>query len=291
MLEPGDTIIAIGTPAEIVKLEELVGAPEEDTRIGKRRQVLAELLQRVVAEWAAEQGWAEVPACLLERPADEAHGDYATPVCMQTGARAPSSRRGSWPRNSRAPARRSRSSPRSGEDIEVAGPGFINFTLSAGAYTEVMTEMLAQGGDIGRGAAATPPRVNLEFVSVNPNGPLHVGHGRYAAYGDALKRLLAFSGANVATEFYINDYGRQMDRFGRSVAARYAQSFGVDLPVPADGYQGDYVAGIAAAIRTEVGDRYVGALTAAAGLARGRRRPRAGRRPAALARRRTGRGR
>ena len=82
--------------------------------------------------------------------------------------------------------------------------------------------------------------------------------------GTALKRLLLFSGANIATEFYINDYGRQMDRFGRSVAARYAQSFGVDLPVPDDGYQGDYVSGIAAAIRSRVGDRYVGALKSAA---------------------------
>jgi len=120
--------------------------------------------------------------------------------------------------------------------------------------------MLAQGDDIGRGPTKPSPRVNLEFVSVNPNGPLHVGHGRYAAYGDSLKRLLAFSGMNIATEFYINDYGRQMDRFGRSVAARYAQSFGIDLPVPSDGYQGGYVADIAAGLRAQVGDRYVEAL-------------------------------
>ena len=118
--------------------------------------------------------------------------------------------------------------------------------------------MLAEGDEIGRGERATHPRVNLEFVSVNPNGPLHVGHGRYAAYGDALHRLMAFSGANVSTEFYINDYGRQMDRFGRSVAARYAQSFGVDLPVPADGYQGEYVKDVAATIRAEVGDALPG---------------------------------
>ena len=106
--------------------------------------------------------------------------------------------------------------------------------------------------------------MNLEFVSVNPNGPLHVGHGRYAAYGDALHRLMAFSGAKVSTEFYINDYGRQMDRFGRSVAARYAQSFGIDLAVPTDGYQGEYVKDVAATIRAEVGDRYLAALSLAA---------------------------
>jgi arginyl-tRNA synthetase len=104
-------------------------------------------------------------------------------------------------------------------------------------------------------------------VSVNPNGPLHVGHGRYAAYGDSLYRLMTFSGAMVSTEFYINDYGRQMDRFGRSVAARYAQSFGADLPVPSDGYQGEYVKDVAAAIRAEIGDRYLDPLARAAGAA------------------------
>jgi arginyl-tRNA synthetase len=151
------------------------------------------------------------------------------------------------------------------DKIEVAGLGFLNLTLGGTAYTEAMTEMHAQGEEIGRGPTQPHPRINLEFVSVNPNGPLHVGHGRYAAYGDSLHRVLAFSGANIATEFYINDYGRQMDRFGRSVAARYAQSYGVDLPVPADGYQGDYVNDIAASVRAKVGELYVKALRLAAG--------------------------
>ncbi len=124
--------------------------------------------------------------------------------------------------------------------------------------------MLAAGEDFGHGADRPHPRVNLEFVSVNPNGPLRAGHGRYAAYGDALQRLLKFSGMNVATEFYINDYGRQMDRFGRSVAARYAQSFGVNLSLPRDGYHGEYVKTIATDIRAEVDDRYLEILTRAA---------------------------
>ncbi len=225
--------------------------------------MLFEILQRVVAEWSAERGWVDVPACLLERPAEEAHGDYATPICMQLArvVKQP-------PRKlaEELSLRLAADAPFANlvESIEVAGPGFLNFTLSAGAYAEAMRQMLAQGEDIGRGAARPSPRINLEFVSVNPNGPLHVGHGRYAAYGDALKRLMLFSGANVATEFYINDYGRQMDRFGRSVAARYAQSFGIDLPVPDDGYQGDYVSEIAAALRSQIGDRHVGALTSVA---------------------------
>jgi arginyl-tRNA synthetase len=225
--------------------------------------VLVEFLQRVVAEWSAERGWEDVPACLLERPVDESHGDYATPICMQL-ARAVKQPPRKLAEELKGRLAADPAFAKLVEKIEVAGPGFLNFTLSVGAYREAMGQMLAEAGDIGRGAARPAPRVNLEFVSVNPNGPLHVGHGRYAAYGDSLKRLLAFSGVNLATEFYINDFGRQMDRFGRSVAARYAQSFDIDLPVPADGYQGAYVSDIAAALRTQVGDRYVGALTSAA---------------------------
>jgi arginyl-tRNA synthetase len=221
--------------------------------------LLGELVQRVLDEWSAERGWADTPACLLERPADESHGDYATPACMQLAKTAKLAPR---PLAEELKTRllADPQVARLVEDIHVAGPGFINFRLNAQAYAEVMRTMLARGEAIGSGQRRDTPRVNLEFVSVNPNGPLHVGHGRYAAYGDALKRLLTFSGANVATEFYINDYGRQMDRFGRSIAARYAQSFGVDVPVPADGYQGDYVAGIASALRDKVGDRYAQAL-------------------------------
>jgi arginyl-tRNA synthetase len=225
--------------------------------------VITERVQRVVAEWAAEHGWAEVPVCRLERPAEETHGDYATPLCMQT---AKAARR---PPRALAEELRERllTDPevaRAIDSLEVAGPGFLNFTLSRAAYAEAMTEMSTAGEDFGQGAVQVHPRVNLEFVSVNPNGPLHVGHGRYAAYGDALQRLLKFSGMNVTTEFYINDHGRQMDRFGRSVAARYAQSFGVDLAVPSDGYQGEYVKTIAMDIRAEIGDRYLEALTRAA---------------------------
>ena len=218
--------------------------------------MLGEILQRVVTEWAGERGWVDVPVCILERPADESHGDYATPVCMQTAKTAKQA--------PRALAEELRDRlladvrlARLVDDVQIAGPGFINFRLSSAAYGDVMRAMLERGEDIGRSERRERPRINLEFVSVNPNGPLHVGHGRYAAYGDSLKRLLVFSGANVSTEFYINDYGRQMDRFGRSIAARYAQSFGLDVPVPGDGYQGEYVAEIAAQVKASIGERYV----------------------------------
>ena len=225
--------------------------------------MITERVQRVLSAWAAEEGWAELPACRLERPAEEAHGDYATPVCMQMAKIA----RRSPAVLARELQRRLLADPdvsRSVEKVEIAGPGFINLTLNASAYAEAMIEMLAQGDDIGRQVTRPVPRVNLEFVSVNPNGPLHAGHGRYAAYGDALRRLLSFTGVNVETEFYINDFGRQMDRFGRSVAARYAQLFGVDLAVPADGYQGAYVSDIAASAREQVGETYLETLRSVA---------------------------
>jgi arginyl-tRNA synthetase len=225
--------------------------------------VLAEHVRRVLSEWAAEQGYTDLPTCELARPSDEAHGDYATPICMQIAKTAKQS-----PRVLAAELRSHLLADdefaRLVDSIEVAGPGFLNFTLSRAAYVAAMAEMLAQGDAVGRGPVHPHPRVNLEFVSVNPNGPLHVGHGRYAAYGDALHRLLAFSGLNVSTEFYINDFGRQMDRFGSSVAARYAQSFGIDLAVPDDGYQGDYVKDVADTVRAEVGDRWLEPLRLAA---------------------------
>ena len=224
--------------------------------------MITELVQRVAARWAEEQGWTEMPAVRLERPAEEAHGDYATPLCMQL---AKTAKRAPKPLAEELRSRLLADSDveRLVESIEVAGPGFLNFTLSGAAYAEVMAEMLGEGERIGRGEERPHPWVNLEFVSVNPNGPLHVGHGRYAAYGDALRRLMVFSGARVSAEFYINDYGRQMDRFGRSVAARYAQSFGSQLDVPTDGYQGEYVKDVAATIRAEIGDRYLAALSMA----------------------------
>ncbi len=238
--------------------------------------MLAEHVRKVLSDWAAERGYTDLAACDLARPSEEAHGDYATPICMQMAKTA------KQPPRVLAEEMRSRlladdELARLVDSIEVAGPGFLNFTLSRAAYVAAIAEMLAQGDAVGGGPAHSHPRVNLEFVSVNPNGPLHVGHGRYAAYGDALHRLLDFSGLNVSTEFYINDFGRQMDRFGSSIAARYAQSFGIDLPVPDDGYQGDYVTDVADAVKAEVGDQWVEALrVAAAAVAGGAATPRLG---------------
>jgi len=126
-------------------------------------------------------------------------------------------------------------------------------------------QWVARGADHGRGVLPQEQRrkVNVEFVSVNPTGPLHVGHARYASYGDALCRLFAFAGHDVTREFYVNDYGTQMLKFGQSLAARYAQRLGIELPVPADGYQGEYLLEVADLLIAAVGDRYRAAVEAA----------------------------
>jgi arginyl-tRNA synthetase len=138
--------------------------------------------------------------------------------------------------------------------VEVAGPGFINMTLTPSWFAAAAAGLAAAGESHGGGLAAHPRSILLEFVSANPTGPLHVGHARQAAYGDSLARILAFAGHTVTREYYANDFGRQMRLFGESVAARYAGLFGVERPIPEGGYNGDYVVAIAEAVRGEIGD-------------------------------------
>ena len=149
---------------------------------------------------------------------------------------------------------------------EVAGPGFLNLFLSSSWYRGAVQRMIDRGAAYGRDVlpADERRRTNIEFVSVNPTGPLHVGHARYAAYGDSLCRMFDFAGHSVTREFYVNDHGTQMAKFGQSLAARYAQALGIDFPVPEDGYRGEYVADFAAALVSEAKDRYRDVVAAAA---------------------------
>lgn len=144
------------------------------------------------------------------------------------------------------------------ERAEVAGPGFINLTLSPRWFADAARTIVEAGDSYGRGQAAPRERILIEFVSANPTGPPHVGHARQAAYGDGVARILEYAGHGVAREFYVNDWGRQMELFGASVAARYGQLAGLSTAVPEEGYQGDYVVGIAEMLREEVGDEYAG---------------------------------
>ncbi len=142
------------------------------------------------------------------------------------------------------------------ERVEIAGPGFINFFLTTAAYQSVIRTILETGVEYGRSNTGRGNRVLLEFVSANPTGPLHIGHGRGAAYGATLANLLRATGHEVACEYYVNDAGRQMDILALSVWLRYLELGGASIPFPDNGYRGDYVGKIAAQLRHQYGERF-----------------------------------
>ena len=125
-------------------------------------------------------------------------------------------------------------------DVEIAGPGFLNITVAAGAQGKVAADIVAAGDGYGHNDTLSGERINVEFISANPTGPLHLGHTRWAVVGDALARVLEAAGAEVTREFYINDRGTQMDLFGASIEAT-----ALGQPVPEDGYHGAYIADLA----------------------------------------------
>ena len=174
----------------------------------------------------------ELPeSVVVERPKQRGHGDYATNVALQLGKRA-----GMAPRALAELLATELVADPAVAAADVAGPGFLNLTLEAGAQGAVAAQVVAAGADYGRGDALAGKRVNVEFVSANPTGPLHLGHTRWAAVGDALARVMAAAGAEVTREFYVNDRGNQMDKFGASLEAS-----ALGRAVPEDGYHGDYV--------------------------------------------------
>ncbi|MGJ9414220.1 arginine--tRNA ligase [Aeromicrobium sp. CF4.19] len=172
---------------------------------------------------------------LVERPKVKEHGDYATNIALQLAKKAGV--------NPRELAQQLAHVLEQGDGIasaEIAGPGFLNLRVAAGAQGTLATTILQAADDYGRSETGVGQRVNLEFISANPTGPLHLGHTRWAAVGDALARVIEATGAEVAREFYINDRGNQMDKFGQSLAARANG----EAP-PEDGYRGAYVADLA----------------------------------------------
>ena len=181
----------------------------------------------------------------VERTRDASHGDFATNVAMRLAKPARMKPRdiatsiiGALPDNDNV------------ESVEIAGPGFINFRLSPSAYHDEVRAILDQRENYGRQPARKSPSILLEFVSANPTGPLHVGHGRHAAYGATVGNLLEAVGYPVSREYYVNDAGRQMDILGASVWLRYLESNGVKVPFPQGGYRGDYIRDIAGSIDT-----------------------------------------
>ncbi len=194
-----------------------------------------------------------IPPCALERPRDEANGDWASTVALRCSKEAHKNPRDiaqiildHLPANSYI------------ESTCIAGPGFINIKLSPSCLHDVIQTVRTQQFSYGKHAIRTSePRINLEFVSANPTGPLHVGHGRWAVLGDAIARVMTHAGYQVYREFYINDQGVQMDVFGNSVVLRYLELLGEAIEIPEAFYGGAYVIDIAKGILASDGDTWL----------------------------------
>ena len=174
----------------------------------------------------------DIPAeIVVERPKNLDHGDWATNVAMQVGKKA-----GLNPRAAAEILQPVLKELPGVEAVEIAGPGFINIRLDAASQGELARDIIAKGNSFGRGTQLAGKKINVEFISANPTGPLHLGHTRWAAVGDAIARVLEAEGAESAREFYINDLGVQMDKFGNSVKAA-----AIGEAIPEDGYHGAYI--------------------------------------------------
>jgi arginyl-tRNA synthetase len=210
-----------------------------------------EAIRAALADAAARLG---APACAveLERPRDPAHGDVATNLALALAK--------SLKQKPRAVAERLVATlelpPGMVRKIEIAGPGFINFVLAEAQLATVLEAVLAAGEGYGKSDRGRGIRVNVEFVSANPTGPLHVGHGRGAALGDAIAALLEWTGHAVEREFYVNDAGVQIDKLARSLWARVQQAAGRPFDIPEGGYQGDYLVELAQALLEREGRRF-----------------------------------
>ncbi len=211
-------------------------------------QWVSAALDALAAEGVLEAGQRK-PA-VVER-ARAGHGDFATNAALVNSKAA-----GMKPRDLAERLVAALPASELVEKVEVAGPGFINFHLSAAAWRSVVPEILEKSHDYGRSDIGRGKKVQVEFVSANPTGPLHVGHGRGAAYGAVVADLLEAVGFEVHREYYVNDAGRQMDILATSVWLRYLELAGEELDFPSNGYQGDYVWDIAATLHREHGDHY-----------------------------------
>ncbi|CAN2178939.1 ArgS Arginyl-tRNA synthetase [Candidatus Nanopelagicaceae bacterium] len=209
----------------------------ENTSAASLADQLALDIQAVIAaSFARGEISGEVPAVItLERPKNRDHGDYATSIALQLAKAA-----GKNPREIATILQAAIASIAGVVKVDIAGPGFINITLDRASQAELVRTILSAGNKYGRGFALQGVKINLEFISANPTGPLHLGHTRWAAVGDALGRVLSAAGADVTREFYINDRGRQMDLFGQSVQAAAQGNL-----IPEDGYQGQYIGDLA----------------------------------------------
>jgi len=218
------------------------------------RHQIAALLDEAVRR-AQEKGLippTSIPPSPIERPANPSHGDYASTLPLKLARSA----RMNPGQIARVLVDEIPSSPLIGK-VTVAGPGFINFTLSDDWLADQVTTIVDQNEDFGNVDLGSGATVQLEFVSANPTGPLPVASGRGGSLGDSLARVLGAAGYKVWREYYVNDHGSRIDVFGQSIYSRYAQEFGRDVPVPSDGYHGTYLIEFARHLKDTVGDKYL----------------------------------
>jgi arginyl-tRNA synthetase len=216
-----------------------------------KEQLKAEIKAAVVKAGLAEE--TQIPDVLLELPKEKAHGDYSTNMAMQL-------------------ARVAKKAPRmiadeivanidkekgSIDKVEIAGPGFINFYMNNSYLAELIPSIMEAGSNYGETTIGNNEKVQVEFVSANPTGDLHLGHARGAAVGDSLCKVLAKAGYDVSREYYINDAGNQINNLANSVEARYLQALGKDAEMPEDGYHGEDIVGIGKKLAEEYGDKFV----------------------------------
>ncbi|MDZ7361309.1 MAG: arginine--tRNA ligase [candidate division KSB1 bacterium] len=209
-------------------------------------------LHELLTALMQKRGW-PIEAVSLSRPKQESFGDYATPAAMSL-------------------ARTLKKAPRAVaeeivaaldydrnliEEIRIDGPGFINFRLGPGYWQSVLAEILRARESYGRSQTGAGRKINMEFVSANPTGPLNIVSARAATIGDVLVNLFHATGAEATREYYVNDAGQRVRMLGYSVSSRYMALFGIDETFPEDGYHGDYIKDLAAALRDEFGDRFV----------------------------------
>ncbi len=223
---------------------------------------MEERLRARILERLDELGWPAPGELAVERPRDPAHGDWSSNVAL---ALAKPLRRA--PRAiAEELARAWQPEPGLVDSVEVAGPGFVNFRLRPDVYASALRKLLLDPDAYLRSDAGRGSSVIVEFVSSNPTGPLHIGHGRNAALGDAVASLLEAAGWSVTREYYFNDAGNQMETLGRSLQARYSQLLDPSTSFPEGGYEGEYLVRIAEELRAELGDGLIDASDPAASL-------------------------
>ena len=216
-----------------------------------KEHLKAEIKDSVVKAGLATEE--QIPEVVLELPKEKAHGDYATNMAMQLARVAKKAPR----MIAEEIVANFDKSKASIEKIEIAGPGFINFYMNNSYLTDLIPTILTAGEAYGETTVGNKQKVQVEFVSANPTGDLHLGHARGAAVGDSLSNILQKAGYDVSREYYINDAGNQINNLAKSVEARYLQALGQEAEMPEDGYHGQDIVGIGKRLAEEFGDKYV----------------------------------